>query len=81
MSEKDVETNEVLPAAPEEAAPAEEDEQPQETCADPAQAVEDLGTQTPLLKGPETPKPTDSPATSHENAEAPVRPETEEGGR
>ncbi len=79
MSEKDVGTNEVLPAAPEEAAPAEEGERLQETCADPAQVAEDLGTQTPPLKGPETPQLTDSPATGHGDAEAATGLEPEEG--
>ncbi len=78
MSEKDVEINGDLPVAPEEAAPAEEDEQSQETCADLAQMTEDMGPQTPLLNGPETPKLTDSPTTSLENAEVQTRPETEE---
>ena len=49
MSEKDVETNEVSMAAPEEAAPAVESEQQPEACADLAQVTGTLGTQTPLL--------------------------------
>ncbi len=79
MSEKDVETNEGLLAAPEEAAPAEKDEQSQETCADLAQTTADTGTQIPLLRSPETPGLTDSPTTSHDGAEVLLRPETEEG--
>ncbi len=79
MSEENIETNEGLLAAPEEAAPAEQDEQSQETCADLAQTTEDTGTQIPLLRGPDTPELTDSPATGHEDAEVLLCPETEEG--
>ena len=63
MSGKDVETTEVSTTAPEEAAPVVEGGQQQDTCADPAQVAENMGTQTPPLKGPEIPKLTDSPTT------------------
>ncbi len=79
MSEKDVETNEVSTTAPEGAAPVVESGRPQDACADPAQVAEDLGTQTPPLKGPETSELTDSPTTDSGYAEAVTRPEQEEG--
>ncbi len=78
MSEKDVETDEVSTAAPEEAAPEVESEQQPEACADLAQVTETLGTQTPPLKDPETSALTGSPTTDSGYAEAMSRPETEE---
>ena len=79
MSEKDVETAEIAMAAPEEAAPAVEDERQPEACADLAQVTETLGTQTPPLKDPETSALTGSPTTDSGYVEAVSRPETEEG--
>ena len=81
MSEKDVETNEVSTAAPEEPAPAVEGEQQPDVCADLAQVSESLGTQTPPLKGPETSALTGSPTTDSGYPEAMSRPETEEMSR
>ncbi len=79
MSEKDVEANKVSMTASEEAAPVVEGGQQQDTCADPAQVAESLGTQTPPLKGPETSVSTDSPTMDSGYAEAASRPGTEEG--
>ncbi len=79
MSERDVKTDEVSTAAPEETAPAVEGEQQPEACAFLAQVTESLGTQTLPLKGPETPVLTGSPTTDIGYAEAVSRPETEEG--
>ena len=79
MSEKDVETDEVSTAAPEEPAPAVEGEQQPDVCADLAQVSESMGTQTPPLKGPETSALTGSPTTDSGYAEAVSHPETEEG--
>ncbi len=42
----------------------------QDTCADLAHVAENLGTQTPPLKGPETPELTGSPTTDSGYAEA-----------
>ena len=79
MSEEDAETAEIATAAPEEAAPAVEDEQQPGACADLAQVTETLGTQTPPLKDPETSALTGSLTTDSGYAEAVSRPETEEG--
>ena len=92
MSETDVKTNKVSTAAPEEAVPAVEGEQQPEACADLAQVTESqpeacadlaqvaesLGTQTPLLKGPEAPALTGSPTTDSGYAEAASRLDTGE---
>ncbi len=79
MSEQDVETTEVSTPVPEEAAPVVEDGRQQDACADPAQVAENLGTQTPPLKGPETSELTDSPTTDSGYAEAALCQEPEEG--
>ncbi len=79
MSGKDVEATEVSTTAPEEAAPVVEGGRPQDTSADSAQAVENMGTQTPPLKGPETPELTGSPTTDSGYAEAALCQEPEEG--
>ncbi len=78
MSEKDTEADEVSMVALEETAPAVENEQQSEACAELAQVTESLGTQTPPLKGPETSALTGSPTTDSGYAEAVSRPETEE---
>ncbi len=70
MSEKDVETDEVSTAAPEEPAPAVGGEQQSDVCADLAQVSEGMGTQTPPLKGPETSALTGSTTTDSGYAEA-----------
>ena len=79
MSGKDVETTEVPTTTPKEAAPVVEGGQPQDTCADLAQVAENMGTQTPPLKGPETSELTSSPTTDSGYAEAASRQESEEG--
>ena len=55
MSEKDSEADEVSTVAPEDTAPAVENERQPEACADLAQVTGSLGTQTPPLRGPEIP--------------------------
>ncbi len=79
MSEKDVETNEVSTIAPEEAAPVMEGGRPPDACADPAPVAENLGIQTPPLRGPETSELTDSPTTDSGYVETADCQELEEG--
>ncbi len=78
MSEKDAETTEVSTTAPEETAPVMEGMHQQGICADSAQVPDPMGTQTPLLKGPTTPKLTGSPTTDSGYAETAQRRESEE---
>ena len=78
MSKMDAKVTEVSTAAPEDAAPAVEGVHQQGTCADSAQEPDPVGTQTPPLKGPETPKLTGSPTTDSGYAEAAPRREPEE---
>ncbi len=79
MREKDVETDKVSTAAPEDTVPAVECEQQPDVCADLAQVIESLGMQTPPLTGPETSALTGSPTTDSGYPEAVSRLETEEG--
>ena len=78
MSEKDAETIEVSMTAPRETAPVVEGMHQQETCADLAQASDPVGTQTPVLKDPETSELTSSPNTDSGYAETVPRLEIEE---
>ncbi len=70
MSEKNTEVQKVSAAAPGEAAPAAGGLDQQGTCADSVQVPNPVGTQTPPLKGQQTPALTSSPTRDSGYAEA-----------